>query len=105
MSLEIQAPLSTWQAFQEEAQGEIWTPAGYKISHYFTLHLVKFWMARIPILPPSNKVLKKYNKMYHRTYLVEGGAMRKRYSQSSETIPKPHVVGGVWFPAVAVAFQ
>ena len=62
-------------------------------------------MERIPILPPSNKVLKKYNKKYHRTYLVEGGAMRKRYSQSSETIPKPHVVGGVWFPAVAVAFQ
>ena len=71
----------------------------------FDLHLVKFWMERIPILPPSNKVLKKYNKRYHRTYLVEGGAMRKRYSQSSETIPKPHVVGGVWFPAVAVAFQ
>ena len=54
---------------------------------------------------PSNKVLRKYNKRYHRTYLVEGRAMSNRYSQSSETIPKPHVVGGVWFPAVAVAFQ
>ena len=61
--------------------------------------------ARIHILPPSNKVLRKYNIRYHRTYLVEGRAMRNRYSQSSETIPKPHVVGGVWFPAVAVAFQ
>ena len=103
MSLEI--PLSSWLAFQEEGEGEIWAPAGYKISCHLTLHLVKFWMERIPILPPSNKVLKKYNKKYHRTYLVEGGAMRKRYSQSSETIPKPHVVGRVWFPAVAVAFQ
>ena len=71
MSLEI--PLNTWQAVQEEAQGEIWAPAGYRISCHLTLHLVKFWMERIPILPPSNKVLKKYNKKYHRTYLVEGG--------------------------------